>query len=171
MLDWLNRNTIIQPESHWIVIVTRLELVVVDSIVDCRITTLSWNSYVISNRSNRTVRIRVYKTFFNQYLTNFNMDASFQGTCTHLLLQTEFDEYVDYLLSTKPTQSGVLRDQIDDLYEKRVSNPKQLRHVRRDLNQLEEEGRDLLEKNDILREELRREKEAVTHGIPTGKSK
>ncbi|KAF6017801.1 C6orf118 [Bugula neritina] len=42
-------------------------------------------------------------------------------------IKTEYDDYVGWLLDTHPTQSYLLREQVNDLYEKRISNPLQLR--------------------------------------------
>lgn len=73
-----------------------------------------------------------------------------------------------WLLDTQPTQSHVLREQVTDLYTRRVSNPKQLDQAKRDTNKLEEEGRRLLELNDRLRDDLRKQRDGASKNIVPG---
>lgn len=98
---------------------------------------------------------------------SFNCLESLRGS-DGWLLQTEYDEYVSWLLDTQPSQSHVLRDQVNDLYDRRVSNPKQLNQARRDTNRLEEEGKKLLELNDKLRDEVKRQRDRASKKVIPG---
>lgn len=76
-----------------------------------------------------------------------------------------------WLLDTHPTQSYLLREQVNDLYEKRISNPLQLGQVRKDTEKLEGEGVRLLDLNEKLRVEVREAKESSTrHTLSPGSS-
>ncbi|XP_067946387.1 uncharacterized protein C6orf118-like isoform X2 [Watersipora subatra] len=74
-------------------------------------------------------------------------------------IKTEYDDYVGWLLDTHPTQSHILREQVNDLYEKGISNPGQLEQVREDTMRLESEGQRLLDINDKLRQDMKKEME------------
>ena len=77
--------------------------------------------------------------------------------------QAEYDDYVGWLLDTHPTQSHILREQVNDLYDKRVSNPAQLQKVKRDTQELENQGKRLLNVNDKLRADVRQARDRKTH--------
>ena len=80
--------------------------------------------------------------------------------------QAEYDDYVGWLLDTHPTQSHILREQVNDLYDKRVSNPAQLQKVKRDTQELENQGKRLLNVNDKLRADVRQAREAEVTSSP-----
>lgn len=79
-----------------------------------------------------------------------------------------YDEYVGWLLDTHPTQSHILRDQVNDLYSKGVSNPEQLTKVQQETGKLEKDGKRLLETNDKLREDVRKAKDMAARKTSPG---
>jgi len=86
---------------------------------------------------------------------------------SYLILQNEYDNYLSWLLDNHPTQSYKLREQVNDLHNKRVSNPKQLAQTKKEVEKLEAEGKHLLDQNNELRAELKNEaEEAHKHHQP-----
>ncbi|XP_050394171.2 uncharacterized protein LOC126812042 [Patella vulgata] len=97
-------------------------------------------------------RLQVYSNVFEDIVDE---SPIFQ----HILrnVKTAYDAYISKLLDTQTAKHQLLHDQIEQMTESGTSKPKQLQQIKNNVDDMELEGKWLLEENDRLREALREE--------------